>query len=88
MIEQLLLKLLEQTPIIIVLCIGIYDFRNKVSAKEKEAISERKAHKKEMKELVESHKLETKELNQLVRDHEKEHLEALDGLTDALEKIN
>lgn len=84
--DQILYKLLEQTPVIIVLSISLYSIWNKLTQKEKEAISERKTHKKELQQLNERHAQELKELNQYVREHEKGHLEALDKLSDALKK--
>ena len=84
--DQILYKLLEQTPVIIVLSLSLYAIWNKLSQKEKEAISERKTHKKELQQLNEKHAQELKELNQYVREHEKGHLEALDKLSDVLKK--
>ena len=86
--EQLLFKLLEQTPVIIVLGLGIWDYRNKLNAKDKEAISERKIHRKELKETNDKHAQELKDLNAYVREHEKGHLEALDKLSDAFEGLS
>ncbi len=82
--DQILYKLLEQTPVIIVLSICLYAIWNKLTQKEKEAIAERKANKKELQNLNDKHAQELKELNQYVREHEKGHLEALDKLSDAL----
>jgi len=86
--DELLFKLLEQTPVIIVLSISLYALWNKLSNKEKEAIQERKIHRKEIKELNERQATETKELNEYIREHEKGHLEALDKLSDALDSFN
>ena len=87
MIEQLLPKLLEQSALIIILIVGaalIWKDRNRIieSGEKKE-----RAAKKELKELNTHHAKELKELNQMVRDHEREHLTALDALTDALEHL-
>lgn len=84
--EQILFKLLEQTPVIIVLSISLYSIWNKLTHKDKEAIVERKTHKKEIQQLNEKHAQELKELNQYVREHEVGHLEALDKLSDAIKK--
>lgn len=86
--EQLVFKLLEQTPVIIVLGLGIWDYRNKLGTKDKEALSERKIHRKEIKEINDYHAQELKDLNAYVREHEKGHLEALDKLSDALEALS
>jgi shikimate kinase len=85
--DELLFKLLEQTPVIIVLSISLYALWNKLSNKEKEAIQDRKIHRKEIKELNERQATETKELNEYIREHEKGHLEALDKLSDALDSL-
>ena len=84
--EQILFKLLEQTPVIIVLSICLYAIWNKLTQKEKEAISERKAHKKELQNLNDKQAEELKELNQYIRENEKLQLEALDKISDALKK--
>ena len=84
--DQILYKLLEQTPVIIVLSLSLYAIWNKLSQKEKEAIAERKSHKKELQSLNDKQAEELKELNQYVREHEKGHLQALDKLSDALQK--
>ena len=84
--DQILYKLLEQTPVIIVLSLSLYAIWNKLTQKEKEAISERKSHKKELQSLNDKHAQELKELNQYVREHEKGHLLALDKISDALKK--
>ena len=86
--EELIYKLLEQTPVVIALGVGIYaTWKEKKQAFES-AEKERKAHRKEIKDLQQLHSQELKELNALVRQHEKEHLEAIDSLTDALEKLS
>jgi hypothetical protein len=87
MLEQLLPKLLEQSALIIVLIVGsglLWKDRNRIiqSGEKKE-----RAAKKEVKELTANHSKELRDLNQLVRDHEREHLTALDALTDALENF-
>ena len=85
--EELLFKLLEQTPTIIILSLGLWDFRNKVTAKEKQNIVERQAYNDAIKELNEAHKVELKELNERVRAHEQQHYVAIDNLTDVLDKF-
>ena len=84
--DQILFKLLEQTPVIIVLSFSLYAIWNKLTQKEKEAISERKAHKKELQNLNDKQAEELKELNQYIRENEKLQLEALDKISDALKK--
>tara|TARA_R110002126_G_scaffold290932_1_gene449600 strand:+ start:862 stop:1122 length:261 start_codon:yes stop_codon:yes gene_type:complete len=82
--DQILFKLLEQTPVIIVLSFSLYAIWNKLSQKEKEAIAERKAHKKDIQILNDKQAEELKELNQYIRENEKLQLEALDKISDAL----
>ena len=84
--DELLFKLLEQTPVIIVLSVCLYAIWNKLGQKEKEAIAERKAHKKELQNLNDKQAEELKELNQYIRENEKLQLEALDKISDALKK--
>ena len=86
--DELLFKLLEQTPVIIVLSISLYALWNKLSNKEKEAIQERKIHRKEIKELNDKQATEIRELNAYVREHENGHLQALDKLSDALDSFS
>tara|TARA_R110000851_G_scaffold214831_1_gene367524 strand:- start:404 stop:664 length:261 start_codon:yes stop_codon:yes gene_type:complete len=82
--DQILFKLLEQTPVIIVLSFSLYAIWNKLTQKEKEAIAERKAHKKDIQILNDKQAEELKELNQYIRENEKLQLEALDKISDAL----
>ena len=84
--DELLFKLLEQTPVIIVLSVCLYAIWNKLGQKEKESISERKTHKKELQNLNDKQAEELKELNQYIRENEKLQLEALDKISDALKK--
>ena len=84
--DELLFKLLEQTPVIIVLSVCLYAIWNKLGQKEKEAIAERKTHKKELQNLNDKQAEELKELNQYIRENEKLQLEALDKISDALKK--
>tara|TARA_R110000824_G_scaffold151247_1_gene322198 strand:+ start:126 stop:392 length:267 start_codon:yes stop_codon:yes gene_type:complete len=86
--DEIFFKLLEQTPVIIVLGLGIWDYRSKLNAKDKEAFCERKTHRKELKETNDKHAQELKDLNAYVREHEKGHLEALDKLSDTLERLS
>lgn len=99
MLEELLYKLLEQTPVIIVLGVGIYHFVKKIDQKEKEAIAERKAHKKELRELVDRHAADTKEmvekhgqeikaLNEKVWSDYKDNFQKFETLLDAIENIS
>ena len=78
--EQILFSLLEQTPVVIALGLGCYALWKKISDKEKEAVSERKAHKKEIKELNEAHALAMKELNDYIRERDAENIEVLESI--------
>lgn len=86
--DEILFSLLEQTPVVIALGLGVFvTWRDKHKAMDA-AEAERKAHRKEIKDLQTMQSKELKELNALVRKHEKEHLQAIEALTDALSKLN
>lgn len=85
--EELLPKLLEQSALVITVFIGAYLMFKDRNRFLEQAEKERRAAKKELKDLNDKHTQELKELNALVRQHEKEHLQAIDALTDALEKL-
>jgi len=85
--EEIFINLLEQSAVVAILGLGIWDYRKKLGKKEDEIAKERESHKKEIRELNEKHAAELKELNAFVREHEKEHLTALDNLTDAIEGL-
>ncbi len=83
---QIFFKHLKQTPVNIVISNCLYAIWNKLTQKEKEAISERKTHKKELQSLNDKQAEELKELNHYIRENEKLQLEALDKISDALKK--
>ena len=74
--EEILIFLLKQSAVVVVLGLGIWDFRAKLALSEKDAKAERKAHKKELKEM-----------NDKSMVHAKEYFVVVDKLTDALEKL-
>ncbi len=86
--EEILFKLLEQTPTIIALSLGIFVLWKDKKETKKETISERKASRKELKDVKDTHALELKELNQYIRERDLETLEALEDVVNAVSSIN
>ena len=86
--EEILFKLLEQTPTIIALSLGIFVLWKDKQATKKETIVERKASRKELKDVKEAQALELKELNDYIRQRDLETLEALEDVVNAVSSIN
>tara|TARA_R110002074_G_scaffold361843_1_gene534888 strand:- start:248 stop:544 length:297 start_codon:yes stop_codon:yes gene_type:complete len=85
--DQLLFTLLEQTPVIIALGIGIYALWKDKKETKVEMTAERKALRKEIKETKDNHSLHLKELNTYIRERDQETLEALQQVTSAVSTI-
>lgn len=86
--EQILFKLLEQTPVIIALSLGIFVLWKDKQATKRDIIAERRAGRKELKDVKEDHALELKELNDYIRQRDLENLEALEDIVQAVGSIN
>lgn len=86
--DEILFKLLEQTPVIIALGIGIYALWKDKKETKKEALAERKFHTKQINEINEKHASELKTLNEYIRARDLETLEALEGVALSIESIN
>lgn len=87
-VEQILTKLLEQTPVIVVLGLGVWDLRKKINEKDKEFSSIRESTTKAIENLNKAHGVELKELYNDAHSRELKQLEALNSLTDIIEDIN
>lgn len=74
--EDLLYRLLEQTPLVIVLVIGIYYFTKQIEKKEIQFSKEREEKNKELKEI-----------NTYFREEAKENTETFLKLAKALEDL-
>ena len=85
--NELAAKLLEQTPVIIVLGVCLYALWNEKKTQIKEAVGERTQHKKEITEIHTKHAKEIKELNMYIRDRDLETLESLEDVTAAISSI-
>lgn len=96
--EELLFKLLEQTPTIIALGVGIFAVwkEKKEDAKKfieerntllESAAKERRENNARLEKIVEAHKTEIKEINAYVRERESEHLNTLKDIQNILEQI-
>tara|TARA_R100000655_G_scaffold84379_2_gene124018 strand:+ start:942 stop:1226 length:285 start_codon:yes stop_codon:yes gene_type:complete len=85
--DQILIKLLEQTPVIIVLGLGVYVLYKDKKELTKQATAERKAHAKQIKEQTEGHAAELKELNEYIRGRDLETLEAVETVADVVKAI-
>lgn len=79
--NELLIKLLEQTPVIIVLSISLFSLWNKAKQDHKE-------HKEELKESKGLHSEELKILNNYIRERDAETLEALQQVSATVENIS
>ena len=85
--DQILFKLLEQTPVIIALSFGIFALWKDKGHAKIEMTAERKAARKELKETKERHSILLKELNEYIRERDLETLGALEEVTSAVATI-
>ena len=85
--DQLLFTLLEQTPVIVALGVGIYALWKDKKETKVEMTAERKALRKEIKETKDNHSLHLKELNTYIRSRDLETLGALEDVTTAVVAI-
>ncbi len=85
--DEILFKLLEQTPVIIALGVGIFALWKDKKETKKETLAERKHHSKIIKEMNEKHAAELKVLNEYIRGRDMETLESLEELTSAIVEI-
>lgn len=85
--DEILFKLLEQTPVIIALGVGIFALWKDKKETKKENLAERKHHSKIIKEKGEKHAAELKTLNEYIRGRDMETLESLEELTSAIVEI-
>ncbi len=77
--EELINELLKQSPLVILMVVGYYVMLKEKRALKKEAIAERKAHKKEIKELNEASALAIEKERDYIRERDKENLETLEA---------
>ena len=73
---ELLEKLLEQTPIVVLMGMSLYLLWNKQKHDQQSFNDERNSHKNELKEL-----------NEYVREREVQHIETLNNLTTIIQSI-
>ena len=85
--DEILFKLLEQTPVVITMGIGLYALWKDGKGKEKAFAKEREEHKAEIKELNSNHAKSIKELNDYIRDSDRENQEAMNQIVLALEAV-
>lgn len=85
--DQLLFTLLEQTPVIIALGVGIYALWKDKKETKVEMTVEREASRKELKEVKDQHAVHLKELNTYIRERDLETLGALEEVTAAVGTI-
>jgi len=86
--DEILFKLLEQTPVIIALSLGIYALWKDKKETKVEMTKERNTARKELKETKERHSLVLKELNEYIRERDLETLGALEEVTAAVSSIH
>ena len=85
--DQLLFTLLEQTPVIIALGVGIYALWKDKKETKVEMTTERRSLRKEIKETKERHALHLKELNTYIRERDQENLTALQEVSSVVGTI-
>jgi len=85
--DQLLVKLLEQTPVIIVLGVGIYAIWKEKREDKKDNQLERQSHQQQITDLTLKHSEEIKELNSYIKERDLETLKALEETTIAFQSI-
>ena len=86
--DELLYKLLEQTPTIIVLGVGIYSVWKEKSSLMIDAKADKLAHFTTIEKMSKTHQAELKELNSYVRSREIEHIDTLKDLCTLMEQIS
>ncbi len=86
--DEILFKLLEQTPVIIALSLGIYALWKDKKDTKIEMTKERTATRKELKETKERHSEAIKVLNEYIRERDLETLGALEEVTTAVSSIH
>ena len=86
--DELLFKLLEQTPTIIVLGVGIWTIWKDRNAIAKDSELERKEMLKLIERLTKEHRLEVRELQSYQRMVEKDFLNMFGEICNTLEQIS
>ena len=86
--DELLFKLLEQTPTIIVLGVGIWTIWKDRNAIAKDSELERKEMLKLIERLTKEHRLEVRELQSYQRTVEKDFLNMFGEICNTLEQIS
>ena len=85
--DELMVKLLEQTPVIIVMGVALYVlWKDKIDTK-KEMQEERQSFIQQTTDLTIKHSEELKQLNTYIRERDLETLEALEQVTSAVVSI-
>lgn len=85
--EEILYKLLEQTPVIIALGIGIYALWKDKQETKKEMQTERQSNLDQINNLTLRHSEELKELNNYIKERDLETLKAHEEITMAVVSI-
>ena len=85
--DELLLKLLEQTPVIIVMGIGLYVLQAEKRETKEETQEERLAHIQQITELTNKHTNELKGVNNYIKERDLETLKALEDTSSAFQTI-
>jgi uncharacterized protein HemX len=85
--DELLYKLLEQTPTIIAMGVGLFALWKEKGKLQREAVSERKESKEMIERIISEHKVETKELNDYIRDRESTFSKAIINFNTITEEL-
>ncbi len=85
--DELLFKLLEQTPTIIAMGVGLFAVWKEKGKIQKEWLKERTEQMQRIERLTTEHKMEVSELNSYVREREAAHIETIKDLITITEEV-
>ena len=86
--DAILTKILEQSPVIVSLSLGVYALWSELKNAKKELADERKASREELKDMKDAHALELKELNAYIRERDLDTQDTLNDVVGAVESIH
>ena len=86
--DAILTKILEQSPVIVSLSLGVYALWSELKNAKKELADERKASRDELKDMKDVHALELKELNAYIRERDLDTQDTLNDVVAAVESIH
>ena len=85
--DEILFKLLEQTPTIIALGVGLFALWKEKQKIQKEWLKEREQQMERIERLTTEHRTEVAELNTYVREREATHIETIKDLIIIIQEV-